>query len=269
MNQTPMLQQDYLDILFTNRNKAYGGYVLRKNYPQRALQAIGLVMLLGALPAVFLSKQEKNITLAAPVIERTIDLTKVKLPDIKPVIPEKPIEVATTKAAIAAFAKPEIVQDDKVLDNKLSEVKDLKDKIIGTENQDGEATKSDVSNAIKHGLENNIVMPTTPPPPPPAKPERYVEIMPAFSGDLRSFLAKNLRYPAAARENNIAGRVQVEFVVNEDGAVSNVRVVRGIGGGCDEEAMRVVRQMPLWTPGRQGNMAVKVLMILPIVFELN
>jgi len=105
----------------------------------------------------------------------------------------------------------------------------------------------------------------------PAPPAifNYVEQMPTTPYDMAAYLAKNTHYPDAARDNNIEGRVIVRFVVNEDGAVSDVQVQRGIGGGCDEEAKRVVMAMPKWKPGKQNGKAVRVYFTLPIVFKLE
>jgi len=99
-----------------------------------------------------------------------------------------------------------------------------------------------------------------------------VEEMPSFPGGETArleFLARNLVYPALAREAGIEGTVFITFVVQKDGTVGEVRVLRGIGGGCDQEAMRVVRSMPAWHPGRQRGMPVKVQFNMPIRFELN
>ena len=98
-----------------------------------------------------------------------------------------------------------------------------------------------------------------------------VESMPQFPGGEEArltYLNENVRYPTMAREAGIQGRVFVEFVVEKDGSVTNVRVVRGIGGGCDEEAIRVVQSMPRWIPGKQRNVPVRVRFNMPIRFIL-
>ncbi len=82
------------------------------------------------------------------------------------------------------------------------------------------------------------------------------------------FVSKNLHYPRKARQLQIEGRVFVQFVVEKDGSLTDVHVVKGIGGGCDEEAVRVIRQAPKWNPGKQRGRPVRVRMILPIVFKL-
>jgi periplasmic protein TonB len=99
-----------------------------------------------------------------------------------------------------------------------------------------------------------------------------VEDQPSFPGGEEArirFLQENLRYPQMAREAGIQGTVFVTFVVERDGSVTDVRVLRGIGGGCDEEAVRVVRNMPRWQPGRQRGQPVRVQFNMPIRFVLN
>jgi protein TonB len=100
----------------------------------------------------------------------------------------------------------------------------------------------------------------------------YVEQMPEFPGgqaELLKYLQKNLRYPAAARENGIEGKVVLQFVVDEGGKISEIQTVRDIGGGCAEESIRVVRSMPPWKPGKQNGNAVKVYFKLPVTFKLG
>ncbi len=99
-----------------------------------------------------------------------------------------------------------------------------------------------------------------------------VEQKPEFPGGLSglySYFKNNVKYPLPAMERGISGRVFLNFVVEPDGSISNVIVLRGIGGGCDEEAVRVIRNMPLWEPGRQRGRAVRVSFTVPIKFTLN
>lgn len=99
-----------------------------------------------------------------------------------------------------------------------------------------------------------------------------VEEMPEFPGgqdSLAKFIAANLVYPVKAKENNIQGKVMIEFVVDEKGKVTNAKVIKGIGSGCDEEALRIVNRMPKWKPGKQRNKPVNVRFVLPIKFSLN
>ncbi|PID94356.1 MAG: energy transducer TonB [Bacteroidetes bacterium] len=99
-----------------------------------------------------------------------------------------------------------------------------------------------------------------------------VEQQPEFPGGEKArltYLAKNTKYPQMARESNIQGQVFVTFVVEPDGKISNVSILRGIGGGCDEEAVRVVQSMPNWVPGKQRGRPVRVRFNMPIKFILQ
>lgn len=98
------------------------------------------------------------------------------------------------------------------------------------------------------------------------------EQMPTFPGGMEAlakYLATNLHYPSAARNAQIQGRVFVNFIIENDGSVTSANILRGIGGGCDEEALRVVSQMPRWTPGRQNGIPVRVSFNLPVNFKLR
>ena len=99
-----------------------------------------------------------------------------------------------------------------------------------------------------------------------------VEVMPEFPGGdqaMMDFVAKNVQYPKEAMEKEISGRVLVGFIVEKDGSISETEVVKGIGGGCDEEAVRVVKAMPKWKPGKQDGKPVRVHFILPLTFKLQ
>ena len=101
---------------------------------------------------------------------------------------------------------------------------------------------------------------------------QVVENDPEFPGGVEAmykYRAQNIKYPQLARENNITGRVFVTFVVERDGSVTGVRVLRDIGGGCGQEAVRVVKSMPKWTPGKQRGKAVRVQYNLPVNFSLH
>ncbi len=112
---------------------------------------------------------------------------------------------------------------------------------------------------------------------PPEKAEdppfKIVEQMPSFDHDgyngFNKYVAKHLKYPGKARQFQVEGKVFVQFIVERDGSMTDIHVVRGIGYGCDEEVMRVVKEAPKWEPGRQRGEPVRVIMILPITFRLN
>ncbi len=99
-----------------------------------------------------------------------------------------------------------------------------------------------------------------------------VEVMPSYTGGqaaMIKFLVENIKYPEEAKKNGVMGTVYITFIVETDGSVSNVKVLRGIGSGCDEEGVRVVSAMPNWIPGKQRGEAVRVQYNLPIKFSLD
>ena len=101
---------------------------------------------------------------------------------------------------------------------------------------------------------------------------QVVEKMPEFTGGKQAmykYISNNIKYPKQAKTENIQGKVFIEFIIEKDGKISNVKVKRGIGGGCDEEALRVIRNMPSWIPGKQRGENVRVVYTIPIKFNLN
>lgn len=105
--------------------------------------------------------------------------------------------------------------------------------------------------------------------PKPPKTFIVVEKMPQFKGSLNKYLSKNLTYPTKAKQIGAEGKVFVQFVVNKKGEIKNVKILRGVNKWLDEEAIRVVKAMPNWNPGKQRGKAVNVLYNLPINFQLN
>jgi len=103
------------------------------------------------------------------------------------------------------------------------------------------------------------------------EPLYIAEIMPSFKGGecaLYEFLGKNMKYPAMASGENLEAKIYVQFIINEDGSISDIEVLRGEGFGFDEEAKRVINAMPDWNPGKQGGKNVRVKYVIPIIFTL-
>lgn len=105
----------------------------------------------------------------------------------------------------------------------------------------------------------------------PARIFISVEKMPAFPGGVQKFadyLKTNLKYPDQALRNNVQGKVFVQFIVEKDGSLTDIKVIRAIGDGCDEEAVRLIKASPKWNPGMQNGEPVRVYYTLPVIFEL-
>lgn len=287
METNKILQSDYLDLIFDNRNKSYGGYELRKHYNRRALKALGItfsVILLGVgTPFILSQLNAKAPIMASNNAPDVIKITEVLLPLPPPEPPHAPKPPEPIKAGTPPAAKtiknvvPDIVPNDLVKpDVKPPDIKDLKDAVSGPVTNPGENGTAVATTDKPHigsygnsgtdkkgeGSENVA-----------GKEARtFAEIMPEFPGGMAALLAfiqKKLRYPNEAREDGIEGRVIVRFVVNALGEIEGATIMRGIGGGCDKEALRVVNAMPKWRPGKQNGHNVKVYYTLPISFKLQ
>ena len=204
---------------------------------------IGLIISLAVAWAVFEIKSYDKREIAD--IGRTVEVVEEEMVEItKQEQKPQPVEVPKQTTQI------QVVEDD-------VEVDDVE---INAEVDQNEVIEEYVAPEI---VEDEVVE---------AEIFTVVEQMPEFPGGmnrLAEYLATNIRYPQLARESGIQGRVFINFVVEADGSVTNVRVIRSLGGGCDEEAMRVVRNMPRWTPGRQRGRAVRVSYNLPVNFRLQ
>lgn len=270
MELRSILTADHLDIIFDGRNKTYGGYELRKNYSRRATKAITLVLsaavlLIGAHAIASGLKPDEVVTLAQ--VERTIEMQDLT-PDIPdpppPPMPPEPVPPAPS----LVWTPPVIVENEDVPEPPPTQ-EELKDKVISTVKVDGEPGGSDITPPIIGGGTGPATGVVTAPPPPPEAPMEYVDQMPEFNGNVSEYLARNIQYPVSAREAGISGKVTIQFVVNEDGSISNAKVLRGIGGGCEEEAIRVINAMPKWKAGKSNGKAVKVFFRLPVTFKMH
>jgi protein TonB len=264
------------DMVFENRNKEYGAYYLRKNYKSYINRAmvygIGLFMLVFGGAYTYQNYILPNLN-KEDLTEVEIDLSKMQeeKPEdplvIPPPPPPPPVEPPPEVAQIK-FLPPEPKKDEEVL---VEEPPPPAEKI----------EKAVISNKTVEGAD--VVEAFIPPPPEevkivaiekPKEEEIFtaVEQNPEFPGgisEMYKFLGNNIKYPASAQRANVAGRVFVKFVVEKDGSIGNVEVLKGIGFGCDEEAIRVIKSMPKWNPGRQNGKNVRVFYNMPVVYKLD
>ncbi len=266
MDQQKLLTADYLDILYDGRNKRYGSYELRRSYAARARKATALV-LMGASLAVIIpgiaAALSSDASRVPPPIE--ISVTLRKLPedappkDLPAPIPEPPAQVATVENPVLR-----IVEDEQVTEPPKS-MEDIRDLVIGLRDEPGLPGDHTLEPGKGDGDGPLVDPPATSAP----KVHIVVEQMPAFDGDIATYLRDHLQYPEAARMAGDEGRVGVRFVVNEDGSISEVELIRGANSALNAEALRVVSAMPRWKPGKQGGIPVKVYFTLPITFRLD
>lgn len=262
------------DIVFANRNKAYGAYDLRKSYRKvltRALVIGGIVFLLAMMAPTLISmipsqKDEMSLT--------EVDLMKLPPPPIDPAEPPPPPPppVEMPKVNTVQFLPPEVKKDEEVPEEAPPPtVEELKEAVAAEKTQEGDPNAEEAIVApeetapvkeevkvVEEKVEEQIF--------------QIVEQQPEFPGGqsaMYGYLSKNIKYPAAASRANVSGKVFLTFVVNTDGSIQDVQVLKGLGFGCDEEAIRVVKSMPKWKPGKQSGRAVRVKYNLPVSFVLE
>ena len=279
MAKVDLTSNEWTDLVFQSKNKEYGAYPLRRNTGKRNMWSI-IIMFLAAILGFSAFTIVKTIQANA----RVENTQEVVLSDIaekkeKPKIEKKPeIKIPEQQkmpekvASSVKFTEPVIKKDNQVKeDNQLKQQEDLNESTtkIGALDVKGNDEGGEVLKVEKAEIEQ--------PKPEPKKEEDnkvfdVVEQQPAFPGGqgaLLSWLSQNIHYPAVAEENGIQGRVVVSFVVEKDGSISNVQVVRGVDPSLDKEAARVVKSMPKWTPGKQNGQAVRVKYNVPVTFKLQ
>ncbi|MBO9728076.1 MAG: TonB family protein [Chitinophaga sp.] len=277
MDSTKIPGNEFLDILFDGRNKDYGAYELRSRYDKRVRNAI---VGTASIVLVMIGGYVLNNTLMAadnvhrPVLVKPVAiLDDIKIPDPDPVIPPPPpVQSAPPPvAATVAFVKPEIVAGEVPEESLPPKMNEIGNKAIGIENAEG--PDDGVAAELSKGPGTGVIQVEAAPAADHAGPLTFVEMMPEFPGGevaLGKYLNKSIKYPHVAQENDIQGTVFIQFVVNRDGSITDVKTVGAAkGGGLEEEAKRVVSNMPKWKPGRQNGQNVAVFFNLPIRFVLG
>ncbi len=250
------------EIVFEHRNKTYGAYILRKLYNKHMTRALilAIIILLAGLAyplasSYYAQKRSKYIEKAASAEFLDMDKPKEEAPPPPPPPPPPPAELEQKVKFVAPVVTTEEVVEDADIFNQ--------DELAQTSNVAVEVQEEvqDVAPKVEV-IEVEESKPVF----------TIVEEMPSYQGgelERNKFLAENIVYPQQATENGIQGTVYVSFVVDSKGNVTDVKILRGIGGGCDEEALRVVKMMPKWHPGKQNGKTVRVLFNMPIYFKLQ
>lgn len=286
MEINKILSADYLDLVFDNRNKNYGSYELRKRYNSRASKAllitVAIVSSAVIVPAAFGKIFHSKTELASlPILDadKIIELSDIKPPIAPPII--KPPEVKPPSTANANVAKTINNAPPVIVENTIPKpivkpptIDELKDAKAGPVTNPGNGgTETATSSKVPTGkpgdgtAESEGTGKVT-----VTAPVTIADEWPEYPGGLealRKYLQANLRYPAEARAEGIQGRVTIRFVVNSQGQIEGAEVQRGLGYGCDKEALRVVNAMKPWKPGKVNGKAVKVYYTLPITFKLE
>ena len=276
MSKIDLISNEWTDLVFEGRNQAYGAYKLRKGTTKRNVWSIIIVALAAVL--LFLGLQLQKMAQANKTVENTQAVELARLQDKKKEVKEEKKEIVRTEPekvveqvkSSVKFTAPVIKKDEEVKEEdeiKLEEV-EKSTKAIGTFNVEG---NDEVGGAVLKAKEE-IKAPEPPKHVEETKIFTVVEQMPLFPGGdaaLMAYLRDNIHYPTVAAENGVQGRVVVGFVVERDGSITDVNVLRSVDPSLDREAMRVVKGMPRWTPGKQNGSAVRVKYQVPVTFRLQ
>lgn len=277
MSKIDLISNEWTDLVFEGRNQAYGAYKLRKGTAKRNVWALIIVGLAAAL--LYLGLQLQKMAEANKKVENTqaVELAKLNTEkkeakvEKKEIIKQEPEKVVEKVKSSVKFTAPIIKKDSEVKEEdeiKLDEVQ-KSDKAVGAYTVEG---NDEVGGAVLKAKEDIAA----PEPPKHVVEETkiftVVEQMPMFPGGdgaLMGYLRDNIHYPTVAAENGVQGRVVVGFVVERDGSITDVNILRGVDPSLDREAMRVVKSMPKWTPGKQNGSAVRVKYQVPVSFRLQ
>lgn len=263
--QINIFNHEWCELVFVHRNQSYGAFVIRQNAAKRHLLAIMItltIFILGiSLPAIF----HKDKVIQSGVINGEVTLTK--LPPVKDtkteIIPQVIEQFPKNFRPTIAFVPPVIV-DDLNIDqtDTIPTMDDLNkskaDISVITIKGDPESKEKFTPDILPPTVDNTI--------------HTYVGQMPQFpggDGELFKYLKENMKYPQVPLENGISGTVFVQFVVFASGEVGNVKVARGFDESCEKEAIRVIKNMNKWIPGKQNGNPVNVQMSVPVHFKLQ
>ncbi len=265
----------WLDLVFKNRNQAYGAYELRKNNAVTTVKAFfsAAAFFSSLVITPWLIHQISKTNTAAENNEQVKIIEVNLLARIKELNPEiKPDKKPTSKplqAKSIQYANLNVVPENQT-ESDIPTQEQLHEAVISTNNIDGEASLN--LNPIEIQEETSGITGSS------ASAEDMelhtldgIENYPEFPGGHSAFikfLSRNLKYPANAVERGIEGKVLISFIIEKNGRLSNIKILRGIGYGCDEEAIRVLEKSPEWKPGIQNKQKVRVAYTLPINFSL-
>lgn len=266
--------EEWCDVVFKGRNKQYGAYRLRQTSTKRYIIAFIAVILMVVVICFIPGLINAVNSLKGPSELGPID-ESYTMTDVENQVPEENIikqETAPPPPPLKStvkFTPPVIAKDEEVAEEQeMKAVEEVLESNLQVSVADIQGTDEESGLDIAELEQHKVIVEEKV----EEKPYQTVEQMPVFPGgeiEMQKFVANSLRYPIAAQENGTQGRVTIRFVVTPTGDISNVEVLRGIDPLCDKEAVRVVKSMPKWIPGKQNGRNVSVYFTLPIVFRLQ
>ena len=276
MAKIDLIDNSWVDLVFEGKNQSYGAYQLRKSTGSRNVKAMLIMLAIGIAIAAFVAIKGvvENAMKKDVAIEADVELAKLaEKQDAKVEKKEEPkiekVEVEKVKSSVK-FVPPVIKKDSEVKpEEELKSQEELNKTntaigafdVKGNDEAAGEVLKA-----------KEVIAQPEPPKEEETKVFDVVEQMPSFPGGpsaLMQFLSSNIKYPVVAEENGVQGRVVCTFVVEKDGSITDVRVIKSVDPSLDKEAMRVVKSMPRWIPGKQNGSAVRVKYTVPVTFRLQ
>jgi len=278
MSKIDLISGEWADMVFAGRNQSYGAYVIRKNTGKRNLISIIAVILLAIACQIGLTI--KNIADEAAAkraaMTQVVELSALQQPKKEAKVEQKKINIEPEKVvekvkSSIKFTAPVIKKDEEV---KPEDELKTQDELMSTKTAIGsfDVKGNDDANGEILKAKEVIAQPEPPKHEEENKVFDVVEQMPSFPGGdaaLMEYLSKNVKYPVVAQENGVQGRVIVTFVVERDGSVTDVKVIRSVDPSLDREASRVISSMPRWIPGKQNGSAVRVKYTVPVTFRLQ
>ena len=276
MSKIDLIDNSWVDLVFEGKNQAYGAYKLRKETGARNVKA--LLLVIAVIVAIFVLAWAKvaieNAMPKQTVNTADIELSKLAQKKEAKVERKEPVKVEMEKVvekvkSSVKFTAPEIKKDDEVKpEDEIKSQDDLSktNTAIGTFDVKGN------DEAEGEVLKAKEVVVDEKPKEEETKVFDVVEQMPSFPGgdaELMKYLNSHIKYPVVAEENGIQGRVIATFVVERDGSISDVKVVKSVDPSLDKEAIRVLKSMPKWIPGKQNGSAVRVKYTVPVTFRLQ
>lgn len=276
MSKIDLISSEWTDLVFQGRNQAYGAYQLRKATGKRNIwsmvfvAAVALFAYLG-LAAFNAYQEQQKARYEAEMEASLLEAKKEAKVEKKAEVPKVEVQKVEKVKSSIAFTPPVIKKDSEV---KPEEEMKSQDEL--NENKTAIGAFDVKGNDEGGGTVLKAVEEIATPEPPKHEEENkvfdVVEQMPSFPGGqgaLMQYLSSHVKYPAVAEENGIQGRVTVQFVVEKDGSVTDVRTMKSVDPSLDREAERVVSSMPKWIPGKQNGSAVRVKYFVPVVFRLQ
>jgi len=265
MAKIDLTSYEWRELIFQGKNKEYGAYKMRGESDRRHNRAMMII----TVAAVIIFLLPTLVKLVTPkqrdVVTEVTTLSKLDKAEVKNDIKKvEPVEPPPALKSSIKFVAPVIKKDEEVKDDQMKSQEELNNTKVQISVADvkgddkGTVDIADVKQAVTQEVEEKVY--------------QVIEQMPQFPGgetELLKYVQSNIKYPVIAQENGIQGKVILRFVVSKTGMVDRVEVARSLDPACDKEAIRVVKTLPRFIPGKQNGVNVSVWYTLPVTYKLE